>query len=167
MQLLVFSDSHGKWERMKEMVARCRAEVVLFLGDGLRDFEALADAVPQGTMLLAVRGNCDGLSDGMPAERIFALEGIRILMLHGHTRSVKSGTEALEAHAVGQNIDLILYGHTHMSDDRYLLSQGAAKPIHIFNPGSIGGALGTATFGTVEIRGGQLLTNIVSYKEMI
>lgn len=167
MQLLVFSDSHGKWERMKEMLARCRAEVVLFLGDGLRDFEALADAVPQGTMLLAVRGNCDGLSDGMPAERIFALEGIRILMLHGHTRSVKNGTEALEAYAVGQNIDLILYGHTHIPDDRYLLSEDGVKPLHIFNPGSIGGALNTATFGTVEVRGGQLLTNIVSYKEMI
>lgn len=167
MQILVFSDSHGNTARMKEIAARSRAEVILFLGDGLRDFETLADAVPQGTMLLAVRGNCDGISDGVPAERILTLEGIRILMLHGHTRSVKHGTEALVSYARAQEIDLVLYGHTHTPDDRRLFCDEGGKPLYILNPGSIGGGyFGSATFGTVEIRHGQMLTNIASCKEI-
>jgi len=103
-----------------------------------------------------------------PAERIVSYEGVRILMLHGHTRNVKHGTETLEAYARGQGIDLVLYGHTHRAEDRYLPPEnGEGKPLRLFNPGSIGASYGEGPrFGYLDLRNGQVVSNGAVYEEL-
>ncbi len=166
MRILVFSDSHGNVERMKRVVERTEADLILHLGDGEADFEALQADYQSRAMFLAVRGNCDYMSD-LPAERLFGFEGVRILMLHGHTRNVKHGNEELEAFAGQQQADLVLYGHTHCAEDRYYPAEGENKPFRLFNPGSIGspGWGLPPRYGYIEIRDGQILSNCAVYKE--
>lgn len=163
MRILVFSDSHGRGtERMLAVLERSDAKAVLFLGDGLDDFDAVSERYTGQAMLIAVRGNCDGYGDGLPTERIFSFGGKRILMLHGHTRAVKGGTGALEAYAREQRIDLVLYGHTHCPEERYLPSDEHA--FYLVNPGSIGDGR-MPTFATVSFHDDAILPNIVCYEE--
>ncbi len=158
MRILVFSDSHGAVRRMKRILERAEVDAVLYLGDGIRDFEALQEGYDGRAVFMAVRGNCDFLCD-YPAERIVSYEGVRILMLHGHTRNVKHGTAALEAYARGQEIDLVLYGHTHRAEDRYLPGE-EGRPLRLFNPGSIGApGWDKPRFGYLDIRNGQIVSN--------
>ena len=166
MRILVFSDSHGNVARMKRVVERTEADLILHLGDGEADFEALKESYPGRAMMVAVRGNCDFLSD-LPAERIFEFEGVRFLMLHGHTRGVKHGNGALEAYARIKEIDLVLYGHTHCHEDTYHPADEGGKPFRVFNPGSIGSPTygQPPRYGYIEIQNGQILSNCAVYQE--
>ena len=166
MQLLVFSDAHGDRRGMRSVLERVHPDAVLFLGDGLADFEAVSEDLH--CLTVSVRGNCDPMREDVPEERLFDYHGCRILMLHGHTRFVKHGTEALVAYAKEQGVDLVLYGHTHTPDDRYVSFEDGSKPLRLLNPGSVrGGAFGSPTFATVLLQQGQTLTNIAPVREAV
>ena len=60
MTVLVFSDTHGRRDRVEELLSHHRrADAVLFLGDGIRDlpYETCTEG---GRLFAGVRGNCDG-----------------------------------------------------------------------------------------------------------
>lgn len=163
MRILVFSDSHGETARMRRVIERTPAELILHLGDGAQEFECLSETVKSRALFLGVRGNCDRISD-LPAERVFEREGIRFLMLHGHTHQVKHGLGLLEHYAEAQQIDVVLYGHTHRAEDRYCSGEEGRKPLRLFNPGSISAPWrDEATYGYLEIRNGVLLTNLAAF----
>ena len=42
MKILVFSDSHGKYERMADVISRSKYDAVIFLGDGISDFDRVS-----------------------------------------------------------------------------------------------------------------------------
>ena len=144
MELLIFSDSHGRCDGMQTALDRQirPPQAICFLGDGLRDTEALFLG---RTMLYAVRGNCDwGMHADVPTERTVVLEGHRLLLTHGHLYGVKGGIGALIAHAARMDADVVLYGHTHMLCNT-VISAGERigdvtliRPMYLFNPGSIG-----------------------------
>ena len=55
MKLLVFSDSHGMPLYMREALERHRtADAVIFLGDGMRDFEAMRALFPEMAFYLSL-----------------------------------------------------------------------------------------------------------------
>ena len=164
MDIIVFSDSHGNGERMTEMIRRSGADAVIFLGDGLREFEKLQMADRRRRIYISVRGNCDVFENGTPLTREFELEGVTFLALHGHTMNVKHGTKALEEYAKSRGIDIVLYGHTHVPDDRYLHNEEDKKPLIMLNPGSIGDSY-KPSFATVTVKNGQILTNCALYTE--
>ena len=89
MNILLLSDSHGHPDRIREAAERTRPDCILFAGDGLRDLAGahIAPDVP----VYAVRGNCDARWDPLtaqyPEEQILVLDGVRILLTHGHTPS--------------------------------------------------------------------------------
>ncbi len=159
--LLILSDSHGRADRVREAVSRCRGvERILFLGDGLRDL-AVLDAADE-SKVLAVRGNCDGFSffaDDLPEERFLPQGAYHILMMHGHTHGVKSGWGRAVAYAAARGADVLLFGHTHEAISVYL-PEGTTvgetvlvRPMHVFNPGSIGAPRGDApSFGRIDLR---------------
>lgn len=89
MKLLVFSDSHGNVANMEDAVRREEPDQVLHLGDVVRDADALRRRFPDLPMT-RVRGNCDARSD-VPEECLLERAGRRLLLMHGHTRFVKSG----------------------------------------------------------------------------
>ena len=165
MNILVFSDSHGHGDRIEDVISRQIAppDAIFFLGDGLRD---LAWINTRGTPLYSVRGNCDFYSsDTTEDEILINIGGTRIFAAHGHRYSVKSGHLAMAALAASKGADVMLFGHTHepvcecIDVGETVCGVTLQKKLHILNPGSIGN-YGNATFATVTVRNGVVLTGI-------
>ena len=138
MEILIFSDSHGRVDTMRCAVAEhARARYLLFCGDGLRDFAQIADE-NRDKICIAVRGNCDIYDplEDTPYERLLEIGGIKIFMLHGHSMGIKGGYGAACIEARRAGADILLCGHTHLPYE-HREAEGDA-PIVIFNPGSIG-----------------------------
>lgn len=166
MEILVFSDSHGKWARMNTVYDRqtVRPAAVFFLGDGLRDVER-ADF--GDVDVFSVCGNCDSygffpaVSGAAPIERMVEMGGFRFLLMHGHTHGVKSGFESAAAYAAQRGADALLFGHTH-TPLSLTLSAGETvgrvvleKPLCVFNPGS----LWEGSFGHITVQNGCILAS--------
>ena len=77
MLLAVFSDSHGRIGPMTAAVETYRPDRVLFLGDGVRDAEAVRRAFPDIPFTI-LSGNCDHVSG-------YDDRAILKLGLYGHT----------------------------------------------------------------------------------
>lgn len=146
MDLLIFSDAHGRNGGMLQALARQKAapDAVIFLGDGLRQLEpGLFGNLP----FFCVRGNRDGwmpLWENCPEEQLLHFEGHTLLLTHGAAYGVKSGTGLLETAAVQKDADIALFGHTHEAYQHTILAGERVGdvtlscPLHLFNPGSIG-----------------------------
>ena len=167
MNLLVISDSHGRLSNVEEAIRRTRPDAILFAGDGLRDISRADPPCP----VFAVRGNCDtmvstvilgGVEVTPDDERCIDLDGVRILLCHGHRYGVKSTLSVAISHAAARGADLLVFGHTHTPTELTLLpghgdmAASLEKPLIVLNPGSIGDGL-TPSFGTITIRGGRPL----------
>lgn len=166
MELLIFSDSHGRAENIQVALERQvkAPDAVLFLGDGARDLDRifLCD-VP----LWAVRGNCDWSSSDFAdrTERLLYLEGHTLLLTHGHEWGVKGGLGALIAHAADVGADIVLFGHTHkptletVAAGTQIGKTVLSRSMYLFNPGSIGyNEDGEGySFGTLTLRGDTVL----------
>ncbi len=144
MELLIFSDSHGRTDAMTEALHRQTPALsgICFLGDGLRDIDGLNTPLP----IYSVRGNCDWSRtfDLSPAERVLELEGHTIYLTHGHLFGVKSGLGGIISHAATVGADIVLFGHTHRAYERTIPTGERIgetvlhRPMYLFNPGSIG-----------------------------
>ena len=130
-EYLVVSDSHGVylWVR-KALEEHPQAAGILFLGDGLRDMERLRRDGCTLPMYL-VRGNCDSVL-ACPKEMILELEGVPVLLCHGHCYGVKVSLADLAAHAAQKQVRITFFGHTHLP------TVEEHQGVTLFNPGSIG-----------------------------
>ena len=156
MKILVFSDSHGgvsKIDKALELHAG-RADLVIFLGDGLRDISVIKEKYPNLTFF-SVRGNCDFFSGEEPKEAVLDLEGIRVLVTHGDRYSVKGSLQTILYAGAEKEVDAILFGHTHIPYDS--CEYVGSRRIQLFNPGSIGHF---GTFGVLNTSGKVLVTNV-------
>ena len=143
MQILVFSDSHGRCDKINEALSRQikKPDAIIFLGDGLRD---MMNVDRGDCSVYSVRGNCDGLIVSYsPDEQCLILGDKRIFFTHGHRYGVKSTLTPLISEAARREADIVLYGHTHEGYERELLTENEygirlKKPLYIMNPGSIG-----------------------------
>ena len=160
MELLIFSDSHGRHDGMQTAIDRqvSRVDAVLFLGDGLRDVDRLWT---DGATLFSVRGNCDWFSDAsVDAEMTLSFEGHRLLLTHGHLYGVKGGVGALISHAASLDADIVVFGHTHTPHCEMIPTgtvvggKELTRPMYLFNPGSIGTG---ASFGSLSLKGDVVL----------
>lgn len=161
MKLLVFSDSHGRSGRVRELLMLHHdAGAAVFLGDGLRDLPAAAE---WPCPLYTVRGNCDvfTLFDSAmpPEERLLCFSGHQLFVLHGHTRGVKAGYMRAAAAAAERGADLLLFGHTHEPVEAYIpaeegvLAGAEGRSLYLFNPG----ALAEGSYGLIELQAGNIL----------
>jgi len=130
MKLLVFSDSHNNLHPMLEAVEAEAPDMVLHLGDLIRDAEALAAAYPD-LPVNYVAGNCDGWTN-KPKQCLLDVAGRRILMGHGHLWHVKRDYETAIAAGRASGADILLFGHTHLSycnriDDLWVMNPGAMR----------------------------------------
>lgn len=164
MDILVFSDSHGKSERMKKVIAKSFSSFVVFLGDGVDDIIQIEKNDVSSRIYTYVKGNCDVFSQ-LPTVKIFEVEGVRFLITHGHMLNVKSGIDTLLQYAEAQNADVVLYGHTHSPNDRTVFNSNN-KALKIINPGSIG-SYSHPSFASITIKNKQILSNIAEYNEEI
>ncbi len=154
MKYLIFSDSHGATLNMRKVIDAHLPELdgVLFLGDLFRDAETLRLYYPD-LKIYAVAGNCDGMTRFQ--EELLDLDGISVLICHGHTMSVKSTLVPLEIHARKLGADIAMFGHTHERFEKYISGE---KSLWLFNPGSITQPRdGEQSFGLLTIKDGQFL----------
>ena len=130
---------------MEQCVERVQPQVILHLGDCVRDAQRLEERYPQ-IPLLGVPGNCDYGGLDQP-ERLTELGGVRILMMHGHTRGVKSSAMNACYAARECGAQILLFGHTH----RPLVDWDGT--LWVMNPGSI---RDRRTYGVITLEGGKI-----------
>lgn len=142
MKILVVSDSHGYKERLKDIVeANADAEVVIFCGDGERDFNALNEVQSlRNKRVIAVCGNCDTMSF-YPRTSFDEIGGHNFYITHGHYQYVKSGYDYIALDAQKNNRDVVCFGHTHVQHYE------KRDNLILFNPG----AVMNSQYGTIEI----------------
>lgn len=152
MKILVMSDSHGDYAKMRRVVmAHSEAEMIIHCGDGEQQSDKLRWDFPDKAVC-AVRGNCDWGSS-LPLEEIITVENKKIMYTHGHIYRVKYGYDEIKQAAREKGADIVLFGHTHIPFCEY------DDGLYVMNPGSIGGY--GATYGVIEITPQGVITNIV------
>ena len=149
MKLLVMSDSHRNIGHMLLAVEQTNPDAILHLGDHIGDAMKLNQRLPNATVYM-VKGNCDPSAAGKDTI-LLPIEGVKILMTHGHIFGVKTGLAALVERAAQQEADLALFGHTH---------RGLIQNTHgltLMNPGQMERHDNnrTASYGIVTVADGK------------
>lgn len=127
MKLLITSDVHGSKERLEEVIKKHK-DISYHINAGDMCLDPL---VYQRYHIITVKGNNDFFSKE-PYERLLDLEGLKILVTHGHKEHVKFGLDRLLLKAQLNEVDMVIFGHTH---ERYLNQD---SQITILNPGALG-----------------------------
>lgn len=142
MRLVVFSDTHGRTQLLEGVVRRTQPDILVHLGDHIRDSRVLSETFPD-IPLFAVPGNCD-FAAREPDTLEFYAGPVKVFATHGHRYYVKSTMDSLLNAAHFAGAQLVLYGHTHMARIDY------PAGMTVVNPGSSG--LGTEpTFAQIDI----------------
>lgn len=148
INVLVVADSHGDVENMRRAVELVKPAMLLHLGDGWRDAEALSALFPE-LSIDKVPGNCD-YRRRESCERVILIEDRIIFLCHGHTLGVKSDLGILLRTALERGAHAALFGHTHKPfvDIR--------RGVVMLNPGSIGSRT-KPTYGTLTVAEGKCI----------
>lgn len=128
MKIIVFSDSHGNIGPMLAAVSHYKPDMILHLGDHIWDADCFKKmSIP----MRRVRGNCDFGSVDIENDTV-VINGIRIIMTHGHRYTVKAGLGPLMNLGRSAKADILLFGHTHipLREER--------EGIVLMNPGTAG-----------------------------
>ncbi|MFD3158133.1 metallophosphoesterase [Haloimpatiens sp. FM7330] len=128
MLIGVISDTHRQLtciSRIEEIFKD--VDLIIHLGDNVRDVEELSNHFK--CKIINVRGNCD-FTSRVPSERIEIVNGKKILITHGDAYGVKYDLSRLRYRALEEEIDIVLFGHTHCSMAEYI------EGIWYINPGS-------------------------------
>ena len=155
VRVVVLADTHirrGSTRRLPPAVYAHldQADLILHAGDIVTGdvLEELSGLAPT----LAVLGNNDGdLVGRLPEERLFAVEGYRIAMVHDS--GARKGREARLRRRF-PTADLVVFGHSHIPIDAVGLDGQ-----RLFNPGSPTERRGQPvhTFGRLRIADGRLV----------
>lgn len=121
------SDTHGNQNFEPFLEATRDAAFYAHLGDYTRDCDALKEMTDK--TVYGVKGNNDYSGD-YPLEEIVSVEGVKILLLHGHTLNVKYSLANLVYRALECGAKCVVYGHTHIADIAY------ANGVFLVCPGS-------------------------------
>ncbi len=177
--VLIISDSHESATRVTETIEYRQSllkkgEVleVIFLGDGL---DGVYSSRQYGNVVLyEVRGNCDHrvmlspFGEVTPFSRVITLGGYKILLTHGHLFGVKSDLDELCREASRLDVDIVLYGHTHIKSLEYIKKgsvRGVDRDITLFNPGALSGYDGS--FGNLSLSDNGFLLSHGSYSNVL
>ena len=129
MRILVISDSHKRADVVEKIIeSQPTAEHVFFLGDNVSDIEDF-EYLYTDKKFHIVCGNCD-FASMLPAMGLENTNGKRVFYTHGHTFSVKYGITRLKELAKQNCYDIVLFGHTHISQILY------EDGVYFVNPGS-------------------------------
>lgn len=128
-KILIISDNHGV-DQLNEILNLENCDYNIHLGDSQFQY----DGKELENFDFKVRGNCD-FSKKFPQEIEIEFTQIgKILVTHGDHRNVKITKDDITEYGVENNINLILYGHTHELYLDYLKE----NDLLIINPGSFG-----------------------------
>jgi putative phosphoesterase len=121
-------------------------DMVIFCGDGVRDFEKVTASFPN-VEYRAVRGNCD-YAPAVPESLLIEALDKRIFVTHGHLYHVKFDYQRAIYAAEERLANLLCFGHTHEP------FRDTVRGLSILNPGSIA----ENRYGIAEISDGRITT---------
>lgn len=163
MNILVFSDTHGKIDRAENIFhkvsARTEIAMIFHCGDYQRDADALAAALQ--VPVIGVPGNCDG-----SVKRDFqtvTLPSGKVMLIHGHTEGVDWEYNRISLLAEEHGCMAVCFGHTHVP-----VNDGPGR-VYLINPGSLtrprGGSRASCALITSEP--GHFDAEILYYDEVM
>lgn len=153
MRIGVISDTHGDLATILQVVNQITdVDLWLHAGDCSQDADYLRGLVK--VPVVAARGNCDGHTTAKIDEFVEVADR-KIWLTHGHRYGVKQGTQELVRWGKHYKADVVVYGHTHVVDNRW------CEGILLFNSGSTCGS--RAACGILEIEDGQVTGQIVEF----
>ena len=120
-RIVAFSDSHGAYQQLEKAIEKAyadgRVDELLFLGDGVREWEQVASHLPFQYPQAATRyvlGNndygCMGVND-----ILVEVGGVHMYACHGHWMGVKTSQTRLMYKAMQHEAKVAFYGHTHVA----------------------------------------------------
>lgn len=124
-QILIMSDSHGYTKEIDEINHRHNLQYNIHCGDSELPYDA--EEIKDFTI---VAGNADMFSY-LKDEEIIDVDGLKILVTHGHLYAVKLDLQRLSDRAQEVGADIVCFGHSH------LVHAGTIDHILYVNPGSI------------------------------
>jgi len=119
MRILVISDSHRQTKPIAKVLEKHGnyMDKVIHLGDNApQDMSGIKTMYPNLDVVM-VAGNCDYATDEAPSEMLLELNTpapVKILLLHGHQKDIKSGYNRLMYYALEMKADACLFGHAHI-----------------------------------------------------
>lgn len=120
-RIIALSDSHGARSQLALAIelayAAGRVDELLFLGDGVREWEQVTGCLPAQYPQASCRyvlGNNDYGCTGQD-EILFEVNGVRIYACHGHWVGVKTSMTRLMFKAMQHQAAIAFYGHTHVA----------------------------------------------------
>ncbi len=129
MRILIVSDTHRHEENLEIVLKREKnLDMLIHLGDseGSEDYIRTMAECP----CYIVKGNNDYFSD-LNRDIKMTIGKYKVLLTHGHHYYVSLGTETIISEGRAQDMDIVMFGHTH----RPLLD--IRKDITVLNPGSL------------------------------
>ena len=111
LRAAVFSDTHANTARMTEAVRLLRPDLILHLGDLVRDTAVLRETFPE-IPLYSVCGNCD-IVPSAPETALVPFGPVTAFLTHGHLYNVDYSLDSLVYAAQEAGAKLALFGHTH------------------------------------------------------
>ncbi len=181
MKIIVFSDSHGRYQNLKKALElNFDADYIIHLGDGIKDIIAL-ETLCDKKELKVVKGNYEDACfsySAYPSCECIEIYNKKIYLCHGHRHYIKNSKHYLLDCACQNDADIVLFGHTHTRHNEYFPSDKISnilidnergkskynreKGLYLFNPGSISLPRDSlpASFGIIEIKeNGVLLSH--------
>ena len=129
MKLGLTGDTHGDVACIRKIVQLSPpVEKWLHTGDHAEDAAFLESQT--GLPVLRVLGNCDYNSKEANIDEIFVVEGFRLWLTHGHRYMGHTRIAELAWWAKQLDVDIVIYGHTHVPmcqyyGDKLLINPGS------------------------------------------
>ncbi len=158
MRILVLSDTHGNMvETYLDKVKKDGTfDMFIHCGDCCKDVPIIAEAI-NVDKYINVNGNCDRGIEANDMEQI-KIDGKSFLITHGHNFGVKRNLEELKRFAETEEMDVVLFGHTHKALSKY------ENGILYFNPGSAClPTFGNYSYGILTIEDGKIYDEIIEW----
>lgn len=131
MKVVVVSDTHGRIEPFLEKIENEKdIELIIHLGDMVDDAKKIQERT--NLPMFSIRGNNDYMDVNTPWKQLIHLECHKVLITHGHKERVNFGISSLVYSAKEAQVDMVMYGHTHV----YHFEE--VDGIKVLNPGSAG-----------------------------
>ena len=128
MKVLIVSDTHGRHTGLDRVLEKeGKIDLFIHLGD-IEGGESYINSVVECEKHM-VRGNNDFFSD-LPREEEIDIGGYKAFITHGHPYYVNSGVDYLREYGEMHDVDVVMYGHTHVpfieiGDDMTILNPGS------------------------------------------
>lgn len=155
MKIGIISDTHGYMRGIDKAISYLnKCDLIIHAGDNVDDAEYIYYATD--VKVKCVKGNCDPYNMDGHYELTFSANNKNFFVCHGHSHDVKMGIDSLYRFAKDNNIDFVVFGHTHIPIYETI------DNITFINPGSLAYPRGGSdkSFGILTI------DNNISYEEI-